>query len=84
MTDRRGPARGPKIKGGPNHGEGELDAQRVLALVQNSGRGKTSGLEAGQMRTTDAAVFHIRRGKVTKPITYWERERALADLGLDG
>jgi ketosteroid isomerase-like protein len=60
----------------------ELDGERVLVLVQQSGRGKTSGLEIGQLQTKDAALYHVRGGKVTKLVIYWEGERALADLGL--
>jgi ketosteroid isomerase-like protein len=57
----------------------ELDDERVLVLTYASGRGKASGLEIGQMR---ANVFHVRGGKVTRLVAYWDRERALADLGL--
>jgi ketosteroid isomerase-like protein len=60
----------------------ELDDERVLVLCHYSGRGKTSGLEVGQLSSKGAAVIHIRDGKVTRFVAYWDRERALADLGL--
>jgi ketosteroid isomerase-like protein len=60
----------------------ELDADRVLVLGQYSGRGKRSGLEVGQTRTRSAAVLHIRDARVTRLVLYWDRQRALADLGL--
>ena len=60
----------------------ELDGERVLALSQNSGRGKTSGLDLGQTRTKAALLFHVRGGKVTRIVSYWDRENAFADLGL--
>jgi len=60
----------------------ELDGDRVLVLTQNSGRGKTSGLELGHMETRGANLFHIHNGKVTRLVVYWDRERALAELGL--
>ncbi len=46
------------------------------------GRGKTSGIELGQMQMRPAALFHIRDNKVTRIVNYFDRERALADLGL--
>jgi hypothetical protein len=58
----------------------ELDDECVLVLVDWRGRGKTSGLELGQMRAKGADVVHVRAGKVTRLVTY--RDRALADLGL--
>jgi ketosteroid isomerase-like protein len=61
----------------------ELDDQRVLVLNHVSGRGKTSGLDLGQMGTKGAALFHVREGKVTRFVFYWDRERALADLDLE-
>jgi ketosteroid isomerase-like protein len=60
----------------------ELDGERVLVLVRMIGRGKTSGLDLGQLRTKAADVFHIRGGKVTRLVVYMDAERALADLGL--
>ncbi len=39
-----------------------LDDERVLALVHLSGRGKTSGLELGQMRGKGAAALFERIG----------------------
>ena len=60
----------------------ELDGERVLALVRFSGRGRTSGLELGQMATGGAHLFHIRGGKVIRFVQYLDRDRALADLGL--
>ena len=60
----------------------ELDDERVLVLSQYSGRGKTSGLELGQMRAKGAGVAQIRDGKVTRLVWYTNRDRALADLGL--
>src|SRR5438128_9499739 len=60
----------------------ELDDERVLVLVRNIGRGKTSGLELGRLRSKGAGVFHVRGGKVTRYVIYWDRDRALADLCL--
>ncbi len=60
----------------------ELDEERVLVLSRYSGRGKTSGLEVGRMRTDGATLFHVRDGKVTRFVGYWDRDRAPADLGL--
>jgi ketosteroid isomerase-like protein len=60
----------------------QLDGERVLMLDLLSGRGKTSGVELGHMQAKGASLFHIRRGKVTRIVTYWDRQHALADLGL--
>jgi hypothetical protein len=60
----------------------ELDDERVLAIVRYLGQGKGSGLELAKMRSTGAAVFHISNGEVIRFIAYWNRDRALADLGL--
>jgi ketosteroid isomerase-like protein len=60
----------------------EIDDERVLVMIRVSGRGRTSGLEVGQMRAEAANLFHLRRGKVTRLALYWDRQEALADAGL--
>jgi ketosteroid isomerase-like protein len=60
----------------------ELDEGCVLVLVRFSGRGKTSGVEIGQVQAEAANLLHVRSGKVTRLVFYWDREHALADLGL--
>jgi ketosteroid isomerase-like protein len=61
----------------------ELDDERVLVLVQAAGRGRTSGLALGGAAAQAATVFRIRDGRVTKLVAYFDRDRALADLGLE-
>jgi hypothetical protein len=60
----------------------ELDSERVLVLHRFIARGKKSGLELGKSRAEGACLAHVRGGKVTRMVLYFERERALADLGL--
>jgi ketosteroid isomerase-like protein len=60
----------------------ELDNERVLVLQRYRGRGKVSGVDLGNVRAAGAQLFHIRDGRVSRLITYWDRDRALADLGL--
>ena len=60
----------------------ELDEGRVLVLDRQGGRGKASGVQLEDMQAKKAALFHIREGKVTRAVYYWDRDRALADLGL--
>ena len=60
----------------------ELDDERVLVLIRRSGRGKSSGLDLGQLATRGAQLFHVRDGKVARDVTWFDREHALADLGL--
>jgi limonene-1,2-epoxide hydrolase len=57
---------------------------RVLVLMQRTGRGKASGIELGQMQTHGAAVFGLHDRKVSTLVVYFDRDRALADLGLEG
>jgi hypothetical protein len=60
----------------------ELDGERVLVLTHWSARGKTSGLEAGQIRTKGVVLSQVRDGKVTRMVVYFDRDHALADLGF--
>jgi ketosteroid isomerase-like protein len=60
----------------------ELDGERVLVLARFQGRGRTSGLDLGQVGTQGAYLFQIDDGKVTRLVGYWSRDCALADLGL--
>jgi ketosteroid isomerase-like protein len=61
----------------------ELDDERVLVLVHHSGRGRASGLEIAGMPTQGAHLFQVTGGKVKRLVMYADRERALADLGLE-
>jgi ketosteroid isomerase-like protein len=59
-----------------------LDRDEVLVLDYRGGRGTTSDLELGQMRTHGATVWRVRDGRVTRLVIYFNRERAPADLGF--
>ncbi len=61
----------------------ELDDERVLVVVQQSGRGKTSGVDLDQVRTESASLFQARNGKMTRYVIYLALNNALADLGLE-
>jgi ketosteroid isomerase-like protein len=61
----------------------ELDTERVLVLLHTEGRGKASGVELGALGHHGAQVVYIRDGKVTRIAVYYDRDRALADLGLE-
>ncbi len=60
-----------------------LGPESVIVLDHWSGRGKTSGVNLGQIQTRGAWVFRIRDGKVMRMTRYLDRERAFADLGLE-
>jgi ketosteroid isomerase-like protein len=57
-----------------------LDEERTLVLTRRIGQGKVSGAEVSEPA---ANVVHIRDGRVFRLIFYWDRDGALADLGLD-
>ena len=61
-----------------------LGSESVIVLDHYSGQGKTSGLDLGQIQARGAWVFQIRDGKVVRMARYLDRDRALAELGLEG
>ena len=60
----------------------ELDDGSVLVPTAFSARGRTSNIQVRQVLARGASVMHLHDGKVTKLAIYFNRERALADLGL--
>jgi ketosteroid isomerase-like protein len=60
----------------------ELDNERALALTYAGGRGKTSGVELALAQSKAAHLFELHDGKVMRLVVYFERDRALKDLGL--
>ncbi len=60
----------------------ELDDERVLVLTRSTALGKAGRLVVGQLRAKGAVLYHVSDGKVTRLVYYWDRGRALADLGL--
>jgi ketosteroid isomerase-like protein len=60
----------------------EVDDERVVVLLHYSGHGSTSGIDLGQVGTEHANLFHIRDGKVTRYVVYWDLQSTPADLGL--
>jgi ketosteroid isomerase-like protein len=61
----------------------EIDHERVLVLGHYRGRAKASGLDIEKISRV-AALAHVEGGLVTKLVLYTDRNRALADLGLEG
>jgi ketosteroid isomerase-like protein len=60
----------------------ELDGERVLVLAHFSAHGKRSDLDAEQISTKAAHLFHVHGGKVTRLVVYLDRRDAFADLDL--
>jgi ketosteroid isomerase-like protein len=57
----------------------DLGDERVLVFTRWSGRAKSDGSDVELLR---ANLFRIRDGRVVRLIFYYDRDRALADLGL--
>jgi ketosteroid isomerase-like protein len=62
----------------------ELDGERILVYVHNYGRGRASGIDISQVMGTGegANLWVFRDLRVIRIAIYWDRARALADLGL--
>ena len=61
-----------------------LDGDRVLVLTRLEGRGKTSGMNIRELQgNLGALLFVFRSGRVKRLVVYWDRDRALAELGLE-
>ena len=60
----------------------EIDDEQVIVMFLERGRGKTSGVDLADVRVSGASLFCIRDGKVVRLAFYFDRDRALADLGL--
>jgi hypothetical protein len=60
----------------------ELNEEDVLVLHRLVARGKSSGVDLGELRSQGAGLFHLREARVTAMTIYWDRDRALVDLGL--
>jgi ketosteroid isomerase-like protein len=58
-----------------------VDDQRIVVFVRNRARGHDSGIELDQRSV--ANYFEIHGGMVTRLVLYWDRERVLAELGLE-
>jgi hypothetical protein len=59
-----------------------LDEERVLTLGVFRARGKASGVDLQELWPKGASLFHIREGKMTTLVVYFDQGHALADLGL--
>jgi ketosteroid isomerase-like protein len=61
----------------------ELADGQVLVLTRYSAHGKVSGMQVEEISTSGANLLRIRNRKVVRLIAYWDRDRALSDLGLE-
>jgi hypothetical protein len=59
----------------------QLDDERVLVVIHRSAR-QDQRIGAGTDRLEGSPLFHLRGGKVTRLVVYFDRQHVLADLGL--
>ncbi len=57
-----------------------LDPSRFLVLTRNTGRGRASGVDIGEVTARGANVLHVHEGRVVRLVLYWDRERAEVEL----
>jgi hypothetical protein len=62
----------------------EVDDECVFVLPRFSGRGKTSGLEVGQVAREGANVHHAHGGKATRLVLCWTAPRAHLEIAPEG
>jgi hypothetical protein len=61
----------------------ELDSGDILASTTFSVPARASGRDLPQVLARGASVVQIHEGRVTKLVLFFDRDRALADLGLE-
>lgn len=59
-----------------------VDDERVLVSFWCTGRGKASGFDLAEMHARLAGLFHLRDGRVTRFVGYYDRAAALDAAGL--
>jgi ketosteroid isomerase-like protein len=60
----------------------DLAGDRVLVSFHCTERGKASGVDLAQLHVRGATLFEVGDGKITRIVQYFDRDHALADLGL--
>jgi ketosteroid isomerase-like protein len=62
----------------------QLSDRRVLVLLHfGQGRARATDAEDRQRGQTGAQILDVREGTITRLVTYFDRERALDELGLE-
>jgi ketosteroid isomerase-like protein len=62
----------------------EIDEDRVLVLTHPQGADSFSGVSVDELGgSAGAHLVHVREGLVWQLVVYWDREDALAALGLE-